>query len=821
MNGDLLQEQKRIEEEATLTGVRRATKALAKSRDKEREATSAVGVAMVKRITGPMEELLRADLEKRGRGRVTSGGPLIRDLRDIDPAILCLTATRAALQRMSRPTKLIALARRIGEDLEDELRWHRWENLNKAQADAVRRRVNQSPSAHQRHAALAGFAKRWEKRVMEGKWSSHMLIGLGTRFIDYLVRLEVFEMTKIQTRVIGKKRKAAHAVQLTPRAAEWAREMGEFLAVSRPLSWPLVVPPVPWTSPYGGGFHFRQGQDHPAIPKPLRPLPLVRRACKEQREMLAQADLSVVYAGLNAAQATAWRINPRTYAVLARLIEEGREVPGITSLEQRVEPERLSDEEAKDKAKLRARNNEARKVKKANAQMFSKRFAEHRVFSTARKFVTFKEIYFAYNLDFRGRVYACSDDLSPQGNDVQRGLLEFAHGDPLTQDGATWLAVHVANCWGFDKASFGDRERWTADNEEMILRIAEDPIANTEWHKADKKSVWQFLAACFAWADFRKHHYQTVCRVPVMLDGSCSGIQHYAALLRDADAGAAVNLVPRDWPGDLYGDVAHEVIQLTRRSREPYALEWYNWKPDRKIVKRSVMTLPYGSTFISNLDYTREAARERYQKEGTPRWLTEEDDKDAHVALAKFTWKAMHNVVKGPIAGMSYVKRMVKSWASYCPHRKFYWTAPCGFPVVTNYLERKVKKDVIANVGDIKVTLTHSDEIEVTNWSRVEMAAPPNFVHSLDASHLLLSLKRASEEGITQLAAVHDAFGTTPTRTARFAQILREEFAKMYASDPFECLRASLRTWGVTLPEEPAMGTLDPAQIAHAEYLFA
>ncbi|MPZ29988.1 MAG: hypothetical protein GEV13_03145 [Rhodospirillales bacterium] len=68
---------------------------------------------------------------------------------------------------------------------------------------------------------------------------------------------------------------------------------------------------------------------------------------------------------------------------------------------------------------------------------------------------------------------------------------------------------------------------------------------------------------------------------------------------------------------------------------------------------------------------------------------------------------------------------------------------------------------------------------------------------------------------------MHDAFGTTPTKTARFAQILREEFAKMYASDPFECLRASLRFWGVTLPEEPAMGTLDPAQIAHAEYLFA
>ena len=97
----------------------------------------------------------------------------------------------------------------------------------------------------------------------------------------------------------------------------------------------------------------------------------------------------------------------------------------------------------------------------------------------------------------------------------------------------------------------------------------------------------------------------------------------------------------------------------------------------------------------------------------------------------------------------------------------------------------------------------------------------PNFVHSLDASHLLLSLKRAREEGIVHLAAVHDAFGTTPTKTARFAQILREEFAALYAGDPFECLRASLRAYNVPLPEEPVRGTLDISQIAFAEYLFS
>ena len=69
---------------------------------------------------------------------------------------------------------------------------------------------------------------------------------------------------------------------------------------------------------------------------------------------------------------------------------------------------------------------------------------------------------------------------------------------------------------------------------------------------------------------------------------------------------------------------------------------------------------------------------------------------------------------------------------------------------------------------------------------------------------------------------VHDAFGTTPTRTAEFARILREEFARMYANDPFECLgMAALQNAGVDFLTYPKRGTLSVEAIAQAEYLFA
>lgn len=72
---DLYDEQRLIEADATMRGVRRQRAALDRARAKEREAQTAVGAAMVKRIVGPMEALYRADLDARASGNATKGAP--------------------------------------------------------------------------------------------------------------------------------------------------------------------------------------------------------------------------------------------------------------------------------------------------------------------------------------------------------------------------------------------------------------------------------------------------------------------------------------------------------------------------------------------------------------------------------------------------------------------------------------------------------------------------------------------------------------------------------------------------------------------------
>ncbi|WP_260851748.1 DNA-directed RNA polymerase, partial [Micrococcus luteus] len=52
------------------------------------------------------------------------------------------------------------------------------------------------------------------------------------------------------------------------------------------------------------------------------------------------------------------------------------------------------------------------------------------------------------------------------------------------------------------------------------------------------------------------------CSLPLAFDGSCSGIQHFSAMLRDSIGGRAVNLLPSDTVQDIYKIVADKVNEV-------------------------------------------------------------------------------------------------------------------------------------------------------------------------------------------------------------------------------------------------------------------
>ena len=81
------------------------------------------------------------------------------------------------------------------------------------------------------------------------------------------------------------------------------------------------------------------------------------------------------------------------------------------------------------------------------------------------------------------------------------------------------------------------------------------------WTKGD--APWQLLAACFEYIraiDSGNPESYLSC-LPIQQDGSCNGLQHYAALGRDKLGALQVNLLPTDKPQDVYTGVAELVIK--------------------------------------------------------------------------------------------------------------------------------------------------------------------------------------------------------------------------------------------------------------------
>lgn len=127
-------------------------------------------------------------------------------------------------------------------------------------------------------------------------------------------------------------------------------------------------------------------------------------------------------------------------------------------------------------------------------------------------------------------------------------------------------------CVGMDKLSLDSRADWADSVLSNIKSVARDPLGEMRdwWLSAD--DPFQALACCYEITDALAHPlgpalYES--SLPVHMDGSCNGLQHYAALGLDEVGGRAVNLVASDVPQDVYSgvcDLVNEKVRWTSRA---------------------------------------------------------------------------------------------------------------------------------------------------------------------------------------------------------------------------------------------------------------
>jgi DNA-directed RNA polymerase len=71
---------------------------------------------------------------------------------------------------------------------------------------------------------------------------------------------------------------------------------------------------------------------------------------------------------------------------------------------------------------------------------------------------------------------------------------------------------------------------------------------------------------------------------------------------------------------------------------------------------------------------------------------------------------------------------------------------------------------------------------DVVSKRKQLQAFPPNFIHSLDATHMILSANACHEAGLT-FSAVHDSFWTHAGDVDRMNEMLRDAFVRMHSDD--------------------------------------
>lgn len=447
----------------------------------------------------------------------------------------------------------------------------------------------------------------------------------------------------------------------------------------------------------------------------------------------------------------------------------------------------------------------------------------------AKEYSQFDEVFLPSTLDFRGRVYA-KPHLNHQRADYVKALWLFTEGKPLDTAGLAYLKIHLANCGDFDKVSkapFTKRLMWVAEHQDKLVATARDPWADLWWTEAD--SPFCFLAACHELANYLENPEHYVCHLPVAIDGSCSGLQHYSAMLRDEQGAAYVNLVASETPEDVYKEVANIVNELVLADREdPMAQEWLKHRIDRKVTKRATMTLCYGSKQYGWREQLMEDFMKEYEKE------VQLGQRDSHPFtepgkaagyMAKKLDIALRRTVKAAVEGMDWLQLTSSTLAA--ENKPVIWTTPIGFPVVNGYYEPILKQVDIKIKGKRKrqqLLLGYTDKLKRT---KQRSTIAPNLVHSYDACHLMMVALEAKKQGVNSFLLIHDSFGCLPTDMPIFANIVREKFVELYKNhDPFQAvyenaLIALSEKGQAKLTHPPTKGTLDIEDILQSMYAFA
>ncbi|CAM8999602.1 unnamed protein product [Rhodiola kirilowii] len=220
------------------------------------------------------------------------------------------------------------------------------------------------------------------------------------------------------------------------------------------------------------------------------------------------------------------------------------------------------------------------------------------------------------------------------------------------------------------------------------------------------------------------------------------------------------------------------------------------------------MTSVYGVTYIGARDQIKRRLKER---------CAIEDDSELFAA-AGYAAKT----IMIALGEMFVSARSIMSWLGDCAkiiateNYPVSWVTPLGLPVVQPY--RELGRRRIRTSLQVLSLQRESDKVMVR---RQRTSFPPNFVHSLDGCHMMMTAVACKNAGLS-FAAVHDSYWTHACDVEQINGILREKFAELYDTPILENL---LQGFKESFPKRqfpplPERGDFDLREVLGSPYFF-
>lgn len=745
---------------------------------------------------------------------------VMKRLNDTDS--IAFIASKIILNSLWCELSVQSVYKAIGQAIEYEFKMRQYKQENLNYYNSIQNDLNKRCAKPNRKKTVTAVVFKNRLNFHIEKWSNVEKFQTGLVLLNLFVKSTNF----VEFEDTYERNKHIKKLIPTKTLVELAENMKDKLKVMQPFFLPMVCPPKNWISVFEGGY----------ISPYLMKNKLIKNNDKDYLTKLETIDMPLVYDAINHLQSTKWQINKKVLETAETLWEKGLEIAKLPSrYDEKLIPfpypekSKTDTYTKKEIEVVKMWKRDTYEIHKRNVKQRSVRLSTVQILNIANQFKDYEKIWFPYQMDFRGRMYPIPVLLQPQGNDLAKGLLRFAKGKKVDKNSINYLKIHGANVWGYDKESYDNRIKWVENRHSEIQSYAKNPLENRGWADADKP--FQFLAFCFEYSDYLNSPSDFETHIPVLLDGTCNGLQHYSALLRDKTGANAVNLINSPKPNDIYSTVANRLkeklseIVISKKSTDfdkNLAKAWLDLGVNRKLTKRPVMVLPYGGTIMSCREYISDYLVDNFSLKDLQKSFKLSDiPKDnvfiSSVWLSKLLWQSITEIIRSAVLCMDYIKKTAKITAAKDKYLE--WVTPVGLTIRQGYFLRKKREIKTELYGSILKTIVNID-IDKYDIKRQLNGICPNFIHSMDAACLMIYINKCKKVGISSIMSVHDCYGTHAADTELSAKLLREAFVEIYKQPIIEKFLTAISQGNIKSSEMPQKGDLDINEVLTSDYFF-